>query len=533
MGDTIVKQLYERKMFRIAAGYLAVAWVLWQVVSSTCPAFECSTQFQRSIFWILVTGLPITLAIAWSNWKTAILVGSALLTGAGMMFLVLRGPAMEIETAAALQPNHVTQPTSEPNTESAGDSISIRNTTGNALDVPDFGGRPAVAVLPFDNLSPNPDHAFFADGLAEDLITRLSSWRAFSVIARSSSFKYRGENIDLKRVGAELGVHYFVEGSVRRSEDRIRVAARLIDETTGEQVWAETYDRKVTDVFALQDEISGIIAASLVGDLTRAEGERARQAGTQNFEAWSLYQLGLQHFDRYTLNDFAEARRLFEQAAGLDTHFASAHGYAAIAGYSEIMMGYSGPLEQQIENITKSARRAVELDPRDPAAHLGLASSYLATTEVANALDSISRAVELNPSMPEAWIWLGFTQILAGNPDITVTATTRAQQLNPQGPMVWIYDNFALAYWELGLYDEGLNAGRRLVATNPSYFTGYAYIAMNAVALGRLDEARAAIVEGRRVRPELSIALMQNYFGVSRPDIDARRNAALQEAGLE
>lgn len=533
MVDSIAKQLYKRKMFRITAGYLAVAWVLWQVVGTTCPAFECSMQFQRSIFWFLFAGLPFTLAIAWLNWKTAIMVGSALLAGATVMFFVLRGPAIEIEAVATTPLNKVAQPASEPYTESAGESVATRKSASDTVDIPDFGGRPAVAVLPFDNLSPDPNHAFFADGLAEDLITRLSSWRAFPVIARGSSFKYRGGNVDLKRVGAELGVRYVVEGSVRRADDRIRVAARLIDETSGEHVWAETYDRKVTDVFALQDEMSAIIAASLVGDLTRAEGERAHQAGTHNFEAWSLYQLGLQHFDRYTRDDFAEARRLFEQAAELDARFATALGYAAVAGYSEIIMGYNGPLEPLVASITKSARRAVELDARDPAAHLGLASSYLAEAEVTNALESISRAVDLNPSMPEVWIWLGFAQILAGNPDITITATTRAQQLNPQGPMVWIYDNFALAYWELGRYDEGLDAARRLVAAKPSYFTGYVYIAMNAAALGRLDEARAAIIEGRRVRPDLSLALMQNYFGVSRPDIDARRNDALQEAGLE
>jgi TolB-like protein len=509
MDDSVVQQLYKRKMFRITAGYLAVAWVLWQVVGTTCPAFECSTQFQKSIFWFLLAGLPFTLAIAWLNWKTAILVASVLLAGAAAMFFVVGGPAIESET------------------------IDAPKAARGTIDAPDFGGRPAVAVLPFDNLSPDPDQAFFADGLAEDLITRLSSWRAFPVIARSSSFNYRGKNVDLRRVGAELGVRYIVEGSVRRAGDRIRVAAQLIDGTSGEQVWAETYDRKVTDVFALQDEISAIIAASLVGDLTRAEGERAHQQGTQNLEAWSLYQLGLQRFDRYTRDDFAAARRLFEQAADLDARFATALGQSAVAGVGELMMGHTGPREQLVAKINNSARRAFELDPRDPAAHLGLASSYLATADVTNALQSISRAIDLNPSMPEAWIWLGFTQILAGNPAITIEATTRARELNPQGAMVWIYDNFALAYWELGRHEEALDAARRLIADRPSYFPGYAYIAMNAIALGRLDEARSAIIEGRRVRADFSLALMQNYFGVSRPDIDARRNDALREAGLE
>ncbi len=405
--------------------------------------------------------------------------------------------------------------------------------TARASGTADLDDRPAIAVLPFDNLSADSEQAFFADGLAEDLITRLSSWRAFPVIARNSSFQYRGGNVDLKRVGQDLGARYLVAGSVRRAGNRIRVTAQLIDAPSGEHVWAETYDRKVTDVFVLQDEISSIIAASLVGDLTRAEGERAHQRGTNNLEAWSLYQLGLQHFDRYTLEGFSKARRLFERAAELDPRFATALGQFAVAGTSELMLGYQGPREELVANITASARRAVALDARDPAAHLGLAGSYLSAGDTRNALESIQRAVDLNPSMPEAWIWLGFAQVLTGNPEAAIAASERARRLNPQGPMVWIYDNLALAYWELGRHEEALEAAERLVATQPTYFTGYAYVAMNQVALGRREEARAAIVEGRRVQPELSLELMQNYFGVSRPEIDARRNDALREAGLE
>jgi TolB-like protein len=533
LAGSIIQQLYQRKMFRITAGYLAVAWVLWQVVGTTCPAFECSAQIQKSIFWFLIAGLPVTLAIAWLNRKTAILVGSGLLAGATVMFFVLRGPPIGAETAANTPPTKVAQPTPESYTDTEAKPVATPQTESDMAKTPDFGGRPAVAVLPFDNLSPDPDQAFFADGLAEDLITRLASWRAFPVIARNSSFQYRGGNVDVKRLSAELGARYLVEGSVRRAGDRIRVAAQLIDGTSGEHVWAETYDRKVTDIFELQDEMSAIIAASLVSDLTRAEGERARHRGTHNLQAWSLYQLGLQHFDRYTLDNFAQARRFFEQAAELDPRFATALGHVAIAGYSELLLGYSGPREKLVDNMMTSARRAVEMDARDPAAHLGLAVSYLAEGEVTNALESIERAVDLNPSMPQAWIWLGFTQILAGHPEITIKVTERAQRLNPQGAMVWIYDNFALAYWELGRHEEGLDAARRLVAAQPMYFPGYAYIAMNAVALGRLDEARASIAEGRRVRPDLSVALMQNYLGISRPDVDARRNNALQAAGLE
>jgi len=320
---------------------------------------------------------------------------------------------------------------------------------------------------------------------------------------------------------------------VRRAGDRIRVTAQLIDATTDQHVWAQTYDRPIADLFALQDEISSTIAASLVGDLTRAEGERARQRGTEDLEAWSLYQLGMQHADRYTLEEFSEAGEFFKRAVERDPRFATAWGQLALSRVMEIMLGATGLREAMVSAAFESARRAVELDARDPVAHAALGGAYLAAGDPRNGIDSTQRAVDLNPSMPEAWIWLGWAHVLAGNPEAAIAASERAQRLNPQGSMVWIYENLAIANWEVGRYDEGLDLARRLVATQPAYFTGYAYIAMNAVALGQVDEARAAIAAGRRVRPDLSLDLVQGYFGVSRPEFDARRNVALRQAGLE
>jgi adenylate cyclase len=454
------------------------------------------------------------------RWGWAIAAGG-LIAIAAVALVILNFWWGESESQDALRPAAV------PN---AGDAPQ---TTNNMAKVPDFGGRPAIAVLPFDNLSPDPDEAFFADGLAEDLITRLSSWRAFPVIARNSSFQYRGGDVDLKRVSAELGVRYVVEGSVRRANDRIRVTAQLIDAPSGEHVWAETYDREVRDLFSLQDEISETIAASLVDDLNRAEGERARLRGTENLEAWSVYQLGLQHADRFTRADYGEAARLFEQVVALDPRFATAHAQLALARVAELMLGRSDAREEVMSAAVTSARRAVELDARDPAAHAALGAAHLVAGDPKNGLDSTQRAVDLNPSMPEAWIWFGWAQLLAGNPEVAIVASERAQRLNPRGPMVWFYDTLSAAYWELGRYAAGLEAGQRLVAAQPAYFPGYAHIAMNAVALGQLDDARAAIAEGRGINPDLSLKLMQGYFGVSRSEIDARRNDALREAGLE
>ena len=194
----------------------------------------------------------------------------------------------------------------------------------------------------------------------------------------------------------------------------------------------------------------------------------------------------------------------------------------------------SAATPEQVSAALAIARRAVDLDPRDPVAHAALGAVYLTAGDPQNALDATRKSVDLNPSMPLAWIWLGWSQLLAGDPEACIVATERAQRLDPQGPaLVWVYDSLALANWELGRYQAALDAGRRLVALRPTYLTSYLYVAMSLISLGQVDAARAAIVEGRRVRPDLSIDLMQNYLAVSRPEIDARRNAALRKAGLE
>jgi TolB-like protein len=511
----------EHRLFRIASVYAIAGWIAIQVADIILETFESPVWIMQGFLILVLAGFPATLTVFWLVDRTQrSRSAKSLVSIATIALASLISFAAYQYFSSEESPRDAASPMASPASES--DRV--------VAVLP--AERPSIAVLPFNNLSPDAEQAFFADGLAEDLITRLSSWRAFPVIARNSSFQYRGGGVDLKQVGQELGVRYVVEGSVRRVGERIRVNVQLIDATSGEHVWAEAYDRRVADVFAIQDEISSIVAASVVGDLTRAEGERAHQRGTNNLEAWSLYQLGLQHFDRYTLEGFAEAREMFRRAAELDPRFATPRGELAIAGLSELMLGRSSS-EEFVKTLMSSARRAVELDPRDPAAHLGLGGAYLAAGDIKNGLVSIQLAVDLNPSMPMAWIWLGWASLLDGDPETTITATERARTLNPQGAMVWIYDSFSAAYWELGRYHEALEAAQRLVATQPTYLTGYAYIAMNEVALGRLEEARTAIAEGLRVQPDLSLELMQNYFGVSRPTVDARRNTALRMAGLD
>jgi tetratricopeptide (TPR) repeat protein len=197
-------------------------------------------------------------------------------------------------------------------------------------------------------------------------------------------------------------------------------------------------------------------------------------------------------------------------------------------------LGFGEDPEQKVSSALETARRAVERDPRDALAHGVLGFAYIEAGDARNGLDEYQRGLDLNPSMPEAWVGFGWAKLVAGDPEGCIAANQQGQRLNPQGPMASIaYDNLAIAYWELGRYEESIEAARRLVAARPGYFLGPVYLAMNAVALGRVDEARTRIADARSIQPNLSLELVQRGFGVSRPEIDARRNAALRQAGLE
>jgi len=527
---SLYTELKRRNVLKASMAYLALGWLVVEVTNTVTPMLNLPGWLPTVVLWIGIIGFPLILVFSWiyeltpeglkRESEAAQASGVVRRTARWLDYVIfgLLATAVVLFAVHRFGPGHETAP------------LPAESTPATQFDQ-----RPAIAVLPFDNLSSDPEQAYFADGLAEDLITRLSSWRAFPVIARNSSFQYRGGDVDLKRVSESLGARYIVEGSVRSAGGRIRVSAQLIDAALNEHVWANTYDSELADVFKAQDEISSHIAASLVGDLNRAEGERAVQRGTGNLEAWSAYQLGLQHaLDRFTKEDFAAARDLFTQAAQLDPRFATPLAQLVFVNLWEVVLGWNDTPVETIAEALKTARLAVKRDPRDPAAQAALGWAFVMSGDIENGLEAARRAVELNPSMPEAWGWLSWNLLMAGDPEGCIAAGERSIRLNPLGPFTSIiYDNFSEAYWELGDYEAGLRAARRLLAELPSYYFGYVFVAMNAVGLGRLDEAREAILAGRRAQPDMSLELVQGIYGVARPEVDARRNAVLREAGLE
>jgi TolB-like protein len=531
---SLFSELKRRNVLKVGMAYLALGWLVVEVANTVTPLLQLPEWLPTVVLWIGIIGLPLVVVFAWiyeltpEGIKRESEVGEAgqggRRTARWLDYAIFGLLALAIVMFAVHRFGHER----ETAPKAAGPAPA-------ASPVAQLEQRPAIAVLPFDNLSADPEQAFFADGLAEDLITRLSTWRAFPVIARNSSFQYRGGDIDVRAASEALRARYIVEGSVRSAGGRIRVSAQLIDAASGEHVWADIYDSGVADVFAAQDDISGQIAASLVGDLNRAEAERARQRGTEDLEAWSLYQLGLQHaVDNYTKEDFAVARDLFARAAQRDPRFATPLAQLVFVDLWQVVLGYDDTPAETIAAALATARHAVELDPRDPAAQAALGWAYVMSGDIDNGLDAARRAVEINPSMPEAWGWLSWNLLMAGDPQGCIDAGEQSIRLNPLGRFTSImYDNFSEAYWELGDYEAGLKAARRLLAELPDYYFGYAFVAMNAVGLGRLGEAREAIAAGRRAQPELSLEMIQGIYGVERPEVDARRNAALRQAGLE
>jgi TolB-like protein len=402
------------------------------------------------------------------------------------------------------------------------------------LTVPGFGDRPAIAVLPFDNLSVDPEQAYFADGLTEDLITRLSLFRSFPVIARNSTFVFKGKAVDIKALSADLGARYVVEGSVRSDGDRVRIVAQLIDATSGEHVWAGTYERELTDIFAVQDEISASIAASMVGDLQRAEQAYAAHRDPENLQAWELYQRALPLIYRSTREGNIEAYALLERAVSLDPGFVPARAKLSETLLWRFMGGWTDTAEADLERAFGEARTAVDIDPRDAGARASLALALALKGEIGRAVEEAQQATALNPSEIMAMANVAYYATAAGqSPEASIGLVDRAMRLSPHDPMEFLfYDALGMAYFCAGRYTEGLGAARRLIALRPTYVQGYFYAAMNAAELGQLDEAREFVQQASMLRSDLSLALARTILGGMAPDVDGRVSAALLKAGL-
>jgi adenylate cyclase len=401
--------------------------------------------------------------------------------------------------------------------------------------VPGFHGAPAIAVLPFDNLSGDPEQEYFADGIVEDLITRLSAWRSFPVIARNSSFTYKGRAMDVKQVSRDLGVRYVVEGSVRKAADRVRISAQLIDASTGQHVWAERYDRELSDIFSVQDEISETIVASMSPELSRFEMERVAYQARGNLDAWDSLVRGSWHFWLLTEDDNARARVLFEEAAELDPRLARA--FVGIAGthWADLLHQWTGSPDRSVDELDRAARRSVALDDREPSAHLFLAWAHSFTGQEEKAIAASELAVQLNPSFAMAYAMRSTFLARRGRPDDAIASIEKAMRLSPQDPMMWvILQAMAVAHFVGGRYHEAAKWAEQSLQRKPDAALPHRFLAASYAHLGRLDEARRALDEALRLTPGFSLAAVRLMAASADPAfrdplIDGLRKAGLPE----
>jgi TolB-like protein len=399
-----------------------------------------------------------------------------------------------------------------------------------ALPLPD---RPAIAVLPFANMSDDPEQDYFSDGISEDLITALSKLRWFFVIARNSSFVYKGKSVNIKEVAEELGVGYVIEGSVRKEGKRVRITAQLNDVATGSHLWAERYDRDVSDVFAVQDEITEAIVASIEPQLYAAENFRAKRITPDSMDAWGLVMRALSHFWRVTREDYAIAQELLEKAIAIDPNYGQAlavlstcHTFRAYNGWSDIAT--SVPIAE------RAALAAIRADSEDPWAHHALGCVQVLLRRFDDGLAEFELALSLNPSFALALSVYGLALTFSGRWQEAGVATAKALRLSPRDPFASIYNGIAAHAQFVGRnYEEAMRLAGASIRLRTDHVSGYRMLTAAAAMAGQTDIATAALAELRRAQPSFSLAwIEQNLPHKYQADRDHYLEA-FRRAGLD
>ena len=401
--------------------------------------------------------------------------------------------------------------------------------------------NPSLAVLPFTNLSKDPAQEYFADGIAEDLITALSRLRWLNVIARNSSFSYKGGALDTRAIGKTLGARYILEGSVRQSAGRVRISCRLVDASTGNQVWAERYDRELAQAFDLQDEITLTIAGTIEPELSKAEQERVRRKPVDNMDAWDLFQRGLWHFWKYTREAHAEARRLFQAASTVDPNFAPAQAYLALSYFSSFINGLDSS-EESFRLARETAMHALALDDKEPMARFVLGRVHTQAGQWQAGIDELQTAVKLNPSFAQAHYGLGTALLGLNRWEDAVEACATAERLSPHDPMLTAFQSIRACALSFGKRLEEAEVLARAATRHPTAsFWNIATLASVLGHLGRAEEGAEVVARLIGVRPDFSEQMFARFFGKleartpapgSRPNSRAYFFEGLYKAGL-
>ncbi|NQU72390.1 MAG: tetratricopeptide repeat protein [Rhodospirillales bacterium] len=395
--------------------------------------------------------------------------------------------------------------------------------------------KPSIAVLPFANMSGDPEQEYFADGLTEDIITALSRIRSFFVIARNTTFTFKGQAVDVQAVAKDLGVGYVLEGSVRKSGNRLRITAQLIDGVTGNHVWAERYDRELQDIFDVQDEITDTVVGAIEPELGRAEQERARAKSPQSLHAWDIYQRGMWHLYRRSRKDLEEALSLFLQAIEEAPSLAVAYAGAAEACFFQVSSGYAESPDGMRERMIEFGRSAVDRDDLDAFCHVALGRAYNLRGDNAAAISELETATSLNPSYAHAHYSLGWTLIWGMQPDAGIPHIEAAMRLSPHDPA---FGQFLARMGEAYLFqrraEEAVDWARQSLRQPNMQISRWVLFAASLAHAGHGDDARQAIESLRQMNPTYGIGAARDIWRISDPKtldylLDGLRLAGLPE----
>ena len=412
----------------------------------------------------------------------------------------------------------------------------IPTSISQPMVAPALPERPSIAVLAFQNMSGDPEQEYFADGIADEIITALSRMRWLFVIARSSSFTYKGKAVDVKQIGYELGVRYVLEGGVRRAGDRVRITAQLIDAGTAAHLWADRFEGPVEDIFDLQDQVTASVVGAIAPKLEQAEFERARRKPTESLHAYDSYMRGLATVYQNPSDRHANAAALdlFARAVKLDPDFATAYGVAAWCYVWRKANGWMVDRAQEIAEAEQLARRAVALGKDDPAA---LARGGHALAFVVGDLDTgtafVDRALELNPNLAVAWYLSGWARVFLGEPSLAIEHLARAMRLSPLDPLTFAAQTgCAHACFFAGQHDEASLWSQKALREQPSFMTTNRIAAASYALAGRLEEAQQAMTRLRQLDPALRVSNLEDQIPLRRPEDLARYKEGLRQAGL-
>jgi adenylate cyclase len=399
-----------------------------------------------------------------------------------------------------------------------------------ALPLPD---KPSIAVLSFTNMSTDPDQEFFADGIAEDVITALSRYPSLFVIARNSCFAYKGRAVYVKQVGRELGVRYVLEGSVRKSGNRIRVTAQLVEAENGKHVWAERYDRDLSDIFAVQDEISEAVVIAIAPVIAQAEQQRAMRKPPGSLDAWAAYQRGLWHLGKFACEDNALAEKFFREAVDLDPTFAGGYRGLGYAQFQAVMSGFQKRSLPEVQSSAEAlARRAVGLDGADAEARTFLGEMLLYRGDHEGALAEAERALAMSPNLAGGHGWRGAALIFSGRADEGLASVATSIRLDPRDPLLALrLNHLAVGLYLAHQYEAAIEAARRGIRSNPDFPSTYRWVAGALGQLGRLEEAKAALEKAIAVAPASFDAFVRRRVPWHRPEDHAHMLEGLRKAG--